>query len=122
MNSIRKRRVLFVTVFLIGLIGLCNLFAGFKSLGALNALNLQNRIGELNSVIESFNPEMVKTVELRTHITYVQDSMVAELNILLDQSQILTAIPLFFIGNGILFLALSIAFYYSFLWVQDTDD
>ena len=122
MNSTRKRRILFVTVFLFGLIGLCNLFAGFKSLGALNALNLQNRIGELNSVIESFDPEMLNNVELRASITYVQDSMVAELNFLLDQSQILTAIPLFFIGNGILFLALSIAFYYSFLWVPDTCD
>ena len=111
MNLIKKRRVVLTIAFLIGLMGAGNLIVGAWSLFTIHSLNLPDRISTLNSVIDSFDPSMVKTLELQDPLSNLKNSVTEELNFLLDYSQQLNAIPVYLIAHGILFVAISSALY-----------
>jgi len=107
----KKRRVVLTIAFLIGLMGAGNMIVGAWSLFTIDSLNLPDRISTLNSVIDSFDPSMVKTLELQEPLSTLKNSVTEELNFLFDYSQQLNAIPVFFIAHGILFVAISSALY-----------
>lgn len=111
MNLMKKRRVVLTIAFLIGLMGAGNLIVGAWSLFTIHSLNLPDRISTLNSVIDSFDPSMVKTLELQDPLSNLKNSVTEELNFLLDYSQQLNAIPVYLIAHGILFVAISSALY-----------
>ena len=108
----KKRRVVLTIAFLIGLMGAGNLVVGAWSLFTIHSLNLPDRISSLNSVIDSFDPSMVKTLELQDPLSNLKNSVVEELNFLFDYSQMLNAIPVYLIAYGILFVAISSAIYF----------
>ena len=105
--------------FLIGLIGAGNLIVGVGSQFAIQSLNLPDRISNLNSIIDSFDPSMVKTLELQDPLANLKNSVTEELNFFLDYSQQLNAMPAYLIAQGILFMAISIAI--SFLVKEEKD-
>lgn len=112
MSSSRKRRVVLVIALLVGLIGAGNLVVGAWSLFTINSLNIPDRISALNSVIDSLDPSTVKTPELREQISNLKESVVEELNFLLDYSRQLNVIPAYLIVQGIFFVAISSAIYF----------
>jgi hypothetical protein len=108
MNNNKK---LLRIVFLIGLIGVSNMAAGILSMMAINSLNLPARILNINSLVDSFDPMQIRTVEVRTSISNIQSSVLQELTSLIQYAKTLDSIPFFFLLNGVLFLLLSSALY-----------
>ncbi len=66
-------------VFVIGLIGVSNLAGGILSSLYLSDMNLPERISAINSTIGSFDPKLVKTLDLQTSVSIIQDSVMEEL-------------------------------------------
>lgn len=112
LNLMKKRRVVLTIAFLIGLMGAGNLIIGAWSLFTIHSLNLPDRISSLNSVIDSFDPSMVKTLELQDPLSNLKNSVAEELNFLFDYSQLLNAIPVYLIAHGILLVTISSTIYF----------
>ena len=112
LNLMKKRRVVLTIAFLIGLMGAGNLIVGAWSLFTIHSLNLHDRISTLNSVIDSFDPSMVKTLELQDPLSNLKNSVTEELNFLLDYSQQLNVIPVYLIAYGIFFVTISSVLYF----------
>ncbi|TFH14316.1 hypothetical protein E4H04_10445 [Candidatus Bathyarchaeota archaeon] len=102
-------------VFVIGLIGVSNLAAGVLSSLYLSDMNLPERISAINSTIGSFDPKLVQTLDLQTSVSIIQDSVMEELTNLMSYSQMLNALPVYLIINGILFILLAAALYFLIL-------
>jgi hypothetical protein len=95
------------------------LVAGILSIIALNSMNFLGRISTINTIVDSFDPKQVKTIELRTSISVIQNSVIKELNSLMIYSQTLNALPIYFILSGILFIIISSVLYLVIL--EETD-
>ena len=104
-------------VFIIGFIGVINLAAGVLSSLYISEINLSERISAIKTTIGSFDPGLVKTIPLQAAISNIQDSVSRELSSLMSYSNILSVIPIYFILNGILFIALSVVL--RFLMMQE---
>ena len=112
MDSANKRRSGWIIVFLMGFAGVGNLVAGALLLFAIGSLNIPNRISALSSLIESLDPSLVTTPELRGQMSNLKTGVVEELNFLHDYSRYLNVIPSYLILQGIIFLAISLAIYF----------
>ena len=112
MNSANKRRIAWIIVFLMGFAGVGNLVAGAWLLFAIGSLNIPNRISALSSLIESLDPSLVTTPELRGQISNLKTGVAEELNFLQDYSRYLNVIPSYLILQGIIFMAISLAIYF----------
>ena len=110
-----NRRTFLNIVFLIGIIGAGNLAAGILSYIAINSVNLPDKISAINSLISSFDPGLINTLEIQASVSILQNSVVEELNSLVNYSYMLNGLPIYFIVNGLLFLILSAALHYVIL-------
>jgi hypothetical protein len=112
LNSASKRRTGWIIAFLMGLVGFGHLVAGGWMLFAFGSLNVPERASAFSSLIKSLDPSLVTTPELRSQISNIKTGVVEELNLLHDISQYLNVIPSYLILQGIIFMALSLAFYF----------
>ena len=110
-----KEKKYLVVVFLIGLIGVCNLAAGILVSLYLDELNLPMRISVINSKIGALDPNLIKTIDLQTSISNIREMIMKELTSFMSYSQMLNALPLYLILNGILFIILSGTLYFLVL-------
>ena len=94
------------------LVGVGHLLAGGLLLSAIGSLNMLDRTSSFSSLIESLDPSLVTTPELRSQISNIKTGVIEELNLLHDYSQYLNVIPSYLILQGIIFMALSLAFYF----------
>ena len=101
-----------IIVLLIAVLGLGNLFVGAWSFITIDSLNLPTRISDLSSDIDSFDIASVRTVELQEPLSNLKDSALEELNFFVDYSEMLNAIPIYFIVIGAIFLAIALITYF----------
>jgi hypothetical protein len=111
----KNRRTFLSIVFLIGIIGVGNLAIGILSYIVLNSVNLPDRISAINSLISSFDPGLIQTLEIQASVSIIQNSVVEELNSFVNYSHMLNGLPVYFIVNGLLFVILSVALHYVIL-------
>ena len=110
-----KEKKYLIIVLLVGLIGVSNLGAGILASLYIAEMNLPERISVINSMIGSFDSSMIRTFELQTSISNMQDLVVEELTSIMGYSQILGLVPVFFMVNGVLFILLSAVLYFWLL-------
>jgi hypothetical protein len=99
-------------VLVIAVVGFGNLFVGVWSFITLDSLNLHTRISALSSQLSSFDTSLVKTIALQEQLSNLKESAIEELNFFVDYSEMLNAIPIYFIGTGALFLIIALIAYF----------
>ena len=107
-----KRRGASIIALLVGLTGITNLVVGAWLLLTIYSLDIPTRASTLGEVIDSINPNLVGAEQLRSQVADLKTTAVDVLNFFLGYSAHLNVIPVYFLLQGIILLAVSIAIYF----------